>query len=389
MSADPIFLSEKCDSGVPNLDALRADAEAHAHARTALIRKRHPHLTPEEQAWELLTLSRYRRGPKALTETAKERSLAQIRETVRRDLELTFTLCFLPAKIRHPLKTFARDGTEVDMGEAGAILRLHELATGLSDLLHRPARATVSSDGMRYAHCMGVTSQTVRGYQRNVRLLIEALGVQNTVTIVDEATLLPLTWSDDVAAETVRVRNQIAAGDEATVTEVTKLQPAVALCIDVDPSTSLSDLILAHAEDLSRDERRSKHPSAADLREELELRGLEATIGYVAANRAMARIQLFRHCWPLTLKGTVHPKPGEIGLLPVNEATDNVFPYHGQGHSRLGVPIRDKVDDIRVSFVIDLLRLEQVDRLRGIMLPPDQFPFSNGLHPFGIIAKDG
>ena len=384
MSAYPIF-SGKCAQPTPDFAALRADTETHAHARSALIRKRHADLTPAEQAWELLTLSRYRRGPRALTDTAKARALSQIQETVRRDLELTFTLCFLPAKIRHPLKTLARDGTEVDLGEAGALLRLHEIATGLADLLHRPARATVSSDGMRYAHCMGVSPETVRGYQRNVRLLAASLGIQDTVSIVDEATLLPLEWSDDVADETARLRDQIAAGDDGSINEVRKLQPAVALCIDIDPATSWDDLLLAHAEDLTPEQRRARHPSAADLREQIEARSLDATLGYVAANRVMSRLQLFRTCWPLTLKGTVHPKPNKIGLMPVNDATDNVFPYHGQGHPRLGRAAQDKIDDIRVSFVLDLLRSEHADRLRGLVLPPDRFPFSNGQHPFCIV----
>lgn len=363
---------------------MRLQAETHAHTRADLIRRQYNSAAPEEQALQLLALSRYRRGSRTLSETGHERAAEQIRESIRRDLDVTFTLCFLPAKIRHPLKTFARDGTEVDLGEAGALLRLHEVATALSLLLHRTVRATISSDGMRYAHCMGVKSETVRGYQRNIRLLISALGLCQTVSIVDEATLLPLHWGDDVEREITNIRDQIKKSDEQTIAEIRALQPAVALCTDIDPSLPLSDLLLAHACDLTSEERRIRSSSAADLREQLEKTSLEATIGYIAANRVMTHLQLFRQCWPLTVKGTVHPKVGEIGLKPVNEATDNVFPYHGQGHFTFNGNERQKIDDIRISFVVDLLRRKDADQLRAVVLSPETYPFSNGKHPFLI-----
>ncbi len=365
--------------GVPLLPR-RGDPEEHAAKRVARIQSVSRNVPPEEQAWQFLTLARYRRGSRSLSETARERVLCQLRETVRRDLEISFTLCFLPVKVRNPLKTFAREGTEVDLGEAGALLRLHEIAIGLQMLLGRPAHARISSDGMRYADVLGYAPPMIRGYQSNLRLLIDALGIHGTVRIVDEAELLPLDWNQSVSDESAAIQKELS-GSGPVGADVSKLEPSIALCIDLGPDISPRDVQMAFAVDLDDAQRRSRYPSAGDLRELIERRTRAATIGYIAANRVMLRRQVFATCWPLTVKGTVHPKAGEIGLYPVNCSTDNVFPYHGQGY--FSPETSENIDGIRIGFASDLRR-EHGDRLHGIVLDPQHHPFSNGVHPFVV-----
>lgn len=381
---DEFYPLERVTAGFDIL-GLKREAEEKGGSRAIEILRTMPFGSPlPEKVWNFITLNRYRRGPKEFTEAAKEKCAEQIRAAQQQGASLALSLSAFPLKVLNPLKTFARDGTEVDLGELGCLLRLYEIAFGLSHLYEPGAKMVVTSDGMKYHDVIDCPRASVEGYLARIQQLIEFLGIGEFIEVVDETTFFPEEYPALRAEKIEDTRRKLEEGDPETVTLFTKLRANLALSLTLSGyQASVETLALAFNHRLTAADLQAESPDALDLRMEVEQRTLEASIQYIGTYQAVYGCNAYERGLPGVIKCTVHPKEGQVGLYPVNKCTDNYFPFHGQGAMCFRRP--SQLDSIRVGLAADLLRTNKSSNLRAVVLPEESFPFSNGVHPFTVI----
>ncbi|MBX9772481.1 MAG: L-tyrosine/L-tryptophan isonitrile synthase family protein [Candidatus Obscuribacterales bacterium] len=376
------------DAGI-DIDLLKLQAKVSAGERAGRIKTlaKDRHMNLAESIWSLLSLNRYRRGRLSLSDTAKEKCIEQIASSILARRPIDLTMAFFPIKVRNPLKTLAKTGTEVDVSELGCLFRLYEICLAIENLYIHGARFLVSCDGYRYQNVCGDPESGIKGYMNNVQAMIDYLGIGDCVKLIDERKLYPDRYMDSFDHNVRHIVDGYRRGQSEIVELVDRLRRNIALVLDLDPAIPLDRVALAFAGDVKNKELKLLNQDAYDLRMSLDEKSFQSTVEYIAINWTMLDLKVFASALPNAVKATVHPKTGELGLYPINKATDNVFPHNGQGHMTFSLRDDYHVDDIRVSFMADLMRQNSDDQLRGVVLPPEKYPFSDGKHPFTVVAQ--
>ncbi len=385
LSADDQFIPLQTEEAMFDLHKFVEQAENSALTRALRIERASG--TTAEKVWEFLMQKRYRRGSRDIAEQKKGEYLQKIARAEAAAQPLTLTMSFFPNKTRNSLRTFAQHGGEVDMSEMGTILRLYEIAFGLSHLYKSGARFLVTSDGKKYSEAFSDPPEAYETYRTNIQHMIAHLGVEKYVQVQEETEIYAPEYPGILEEIKARITRLFDAKDPALVQEVAKLRPNITLALDIDPRTSIETQALAFNCSLDHLLLHKIAPAASELRESIQTRSIDATLKYIAINKAVYELNTFNRHLPHALKATVHPKLGQLGIYPVNEATNNIFPHNGQGHLRKYSNVL-KLDHIRVSFAVDLLRENKRGQLFGIILPSNRYPFSDGKHPFCIGTAD-
>lgn len=371
-----------------DISVLKSQAKASAVDRASRVKAlaNENNLTLAESIWLLINLNRYRRGKLSLSATARQKCINQITASVSAKRPIDLTMAFFPIKVRNPLKTLAKTGTEVDISELGCLFRLYEICLAIENLYAYGARFLISCDGYRYQSVCGDPEAGIRGYIKNVQSMIDYFDMGKYIKLFDERALYPDCYMETFDRNVKHVKTAYEQGNSNVIDLVDRLRPNIALVLDLDPSISVNKVALAFAGNLDNGGLKRLDTEAYDLRMTLNEKSLEATVAYIATNWTMLDLNVFASAMPQVVKATVHPKEGELGLYPINKATDNVFPHNGQGHMTFSSREEYHVDDIRVSFLVDLMRDNSANHYKGIVLPPEKYPFSDGRHPFTIVA---
>jgi hypothetical protein len=103
---------------------------------------------------------------------------------------------------------------------------------------------------------------------------------------------------------------------------------------------------------------------------------------FIAINQAIGAVDITKRLFPRSLRCTVHPKPGQIGLHTINKST-SIFAHCGQGIVPGLADGRIELRDIRVDFRANILR--DSTRSYGITLDPGEYPFATASHPFVVV----
>lgn len=390
LRAEDRFNQIEIVTGAVDLEALKQDAEGRATRKIDEARKSvsPAHHNPErtrEELWHVMMLNDYRNGSRAQAEEGKETITRPILDAVAAKQQLEITFSFFPIKILNPLKTFAQNGTEVDIGEVGVILRLYEMARVMSAFYRKGVQFVVAADGAKYHDVIGFDHGAVIGFRNNIQKIIDALGVGEYVSIIDETELYPENYHEERKRVIDSVRKDYDNGDSAVLKVVETLRRNMSLCIPVDTAIPLEKLAAVFSTELTDESARTSLPDVFELRESIRSRVLDAIIGYEGAYRYPYEIDAFGGRWherrgTRPLKASVHAKPGQWGLYSLSKATHGIFAHHGQGFLSPGKP--QSLGFIRTGFRADLAR---GNRMQGIRLDPKQYPFSNGEHPFVLI----
>ena len=378
-AAIPLELSSSFD-----LSALREQAEASACRKAQGVLKKHPRLknctSPEaaaemtaEQIWNFLMLKHYRRGRAEYAEVNRGAFLTQIKEVVLKGDPIELLLSFFPMKTLNPLTTWGKDGSEIDFGEVAALLRLHEIAFGISEFHEPGAKFVVAADGGKYNDCFGYTDDDAAGYFSNIQAAITQLGIQKTVDVFPEASLFPKNIDEHTERHACTIRDRI--NHELGIRKhVETIAQSAAFAIPIPPDLTTHIIALAFSSkndeyvlDLSAE--------ALDLRQRIKRLAFEAAIKYIArydATREVAPIE--KHC-PNALRATVHAKPGQIGIHPLNQR-NVLFPHRGQGFTKNP----SNLGKARVRFRADLERCR--GNVFGVVLDPQNISFFKWRTPF-------
>lgn len=395
---DDQFQDIKFETGDFDLKTLKETVEDSALKNAHLIRNRIPQSSKSldvtsqqeitaQRILELLCLRRYRRGSRTFVDENKTEHLEKIMAAVKSNRPIEIILSFFGYKVRNPLKTWAEEGSEVDLSEVASLLRFHEIAVAIQQLYPPGAKIRVACDGRKYAPAVGYAEDEGSKYFSNLAEVASFLGINNTVDLFEESDFYPHDIQQKRAEHIGRIKTQYESGCPETASLIDQLKCSLALTIPVANRTSLQILHLAFCSTLSDQELRSLNPEAYDVRRWLCDESVETAIRYIGSYNAVKEAGVLETVGHLALRGTVHPKPGQIGLYAVNEGSNNIFPHHGQGVAK-GFNASIELDEVRVKFRADLERCSQASSLRGIVLPPEKYPFSNGKHPFTFVQQN-
>lgn len=337
-----------------------------------------------KRIFDLLTYKRYRRGPQKFVEGADQDAiLAQIVERIRLKQPVELILSFFGSKVQNELKTFAQDGTEVDLSEAASLLRFYEIARSIEAIYDFGAVVNVACDGRKYADSIGFSPEAGAGYFRNVCLLAEHMKLGDQVKLFDEADHYPDDIMERMERRLAQLKQKYEQGDLDLIRFVEKLRLSLAISIP-QKGVELHQLSLAFSSQIPCSQLSQICRESYDLRQGLIERSRNGALRYIAMYDVVKEAGVIEQASPYALRATVHPKKGQIGLYAVNSAVNNRFPHHVQGVMSGHNP-NGKLDDVRGSFAADLRRGDQ--NLVGITLPPEQYAFSNGKHPFAFVVN--
>lgn len=370
---------------------MQADESALKEAKRAIEKNPGCPLNQEDhdmliakRIFDLLTYKRYRRGPQKFVEGPdKDAVISQIADRIRAKQPVELILSFFGSKVQNELKTFAQDGTEVDLSEAASLLRFYEIAHSIEAIYDFGAVVNVACDGRKYADSIGFSPEAGAGYFRNVCLLAEHMKLGDQVKLFDEANYYPDDIMDRMEHRLAQLITQYEQGDIDLIRFVEKLRLSLAISIPQN-GIPLNQLKLAFSSEIPCSQLSQICRESYDLRQGLIDRSRTGALRYIAMYDVVKEARVIENVAPTSIRATVHPKQGQIGLYAVNSAVNNRFPHHVQGVMS-GNNTNGKLDDVRGAFAADLRRSDQ--DLVGITLPPSQYSFSNGKHPFAFVVN--
>ena len=117
-----------------------------------------------EQIWALITSGKYRRGSLSYPQEAYDEIIESIETSINDSKPIELVFSFFPCKVRQPLKTMAKSGSEIDIGEIASLLRLYEICYGIMQIYEPGAKFNIMCDGFRYQDCFFDSDAAIHGY---------------------------------------------------------------------------------------------------------------------------------------------------------------------------------------------------------------------------------
>lgn len=376
-----------------DLETLRLQAEAIAAKKATdvsnkvLITKKMRNTEPElvtaklaERILNLLILSRYRRGPVQFVNEGKQEFTEKICDAIRNDRPIELILSFFGYKVQNPLKTWAVEGSEVDISEMASILRFYEITEGIRAIYPPGAVFHIACDGRKYADAIGFTEEQGRDYFTNIKAMAKAMGIDKSVHLFDEANHYPADHAERTERHLKRVQDAYAENDPAITQFVTKLRTSMCLSMPIDTCITLPQLRMAFS-CLPDNELCVRDPKSLDIRRHILNESEKRSMKYVAVYDAVKEANVIEGVAPNALRASVHPKPRQLGLYAVSEHSHDIFPHHGQGIAKMK-PEEMDIEKVRIRFRADIERVD-ADCV-AFCLPKDKYDFAKTKHPFFV-----
>jgi hypothetical protein len=344
----------------------------------------HNGMSKPQRVWELLSSRKYRRGPTEFLDSARTAVLENVGFSIETGSQIELCVSFFPCKLRQPLKTFARLGSEIDLGELATVLRLYEICTAIEMITDRPTVFRVLCDGSRYKSCFFDKDNAIRGYVNNIKLLIDHLGISRNIDLLDEGQLFTDDVQDQISNRYFEIFKDYMFKESDEVRRiVNNLLPKIILNMDIDPQLceigQMREFYCKLFSDPGSNASASIRLNGSNCFQQILQTCISSACRFLAINQTLGAANLTRQVFANSIRCTVHPKPGQIGIHPVNKST-SIFAHCGQGVLPTYFDGAVDLKQIRVDFRANLMR--RPSRLKGIVLDADEFPFASPHHPF-------
>ena len=261
-----------------------------------------------------------------------------------------------PGRAYNPL---THQRVQPDLSEAYAFVLLHRLSRRVQSIYAPGAHFVILLDGKAYNPFYGYTVEGEHQYPRDLQALIDALGVQDSVSLVDLQDLV-----DERADEFAAVREEVLPEIEEHWND-----PDNAFRDELIETMRLGTNTVAIHAALVQLVKWTARGDVADvidaMRAAVDERARATAFAYMVFLVTIRRMDLIASVFPDAVRGTVHPKPGQYSPLLVHPTT-TVAPWHGAAVIR-----RDGV----VNTVYESKLYEEHDRYRGVYLHGEYTPF--------------
>ena len=261
-----------------------------------------------------------------------------------------------PGRAYNPL---THQRVQPDLSEAYAFALLHRLSLHVKTVYEPGVHFVILLDGKAYNPFYGYTVEAEHQYPRDLQAIADALGVRETISIVDLQDLV-----DERAEEFAAVREDVLPEiEEHWNDEDNAFRDELIETMRLGTNT-----VAIHAA-LVQLVKWSDRGDVADLidamRAAVDERARATAFAYMVFLVTIKRMDLIASVFPDAVRGTVHPKPGQYSPLLVHPTT-TVAPWHGAAVVR-----RDGV----VNTIYESKLYEDHDRYRGVYLEGEYTPF--------------
>lgn len=265
----------------------------------------------------------------------------------------------VPSFPGRPCNPMTHQRVQPDLSEAYAFVRLHRISL-LVQAVHAPGvHFVILLDGKAYNPFYGYTPEAEHQYPRDLQRLVDALGVQESVSFVDLQDLV-----DERADEFEATRAEVLPEVEAHWDE-----PDDGFRDELVDSMRLGTNTVAVNAAAVQLLKWSDVPDAPELframREAVEERGRATAFAYMVFLVTIRRMELIDRVFADAVRGTVHPKVGQYSPL-LADPTTAIAPWHG---------VAVVHPDGSVNTVYESKLYEHHERYRGVYLPGEYTPF--------------
>jgi L-tyrosine isonitrile synthase len=336
------FLAEHTD-GLELLDVPRHRPEAESLAESVLdvlLLPQHCR-SPEEHA----------RGQPAVVEKV-ERAVA-----AGRPIEVV-----IPSFAGRPCSPLTHQRVQPDLSEAYAFVLLHRISLHVRTIYAPGVHFVILLDGKAYNAFYGYTVEAEHQYPRDLQALVDALGLQETISLVDLQDLIDERADEFAAARDEALPEIEEHWDDPDNTFRDELVEVMRLGTNTAPITAAAMQLVKWSEDV--DDARAAE-LIRSMREAVVERARATAFAYMAFLVTIRRMDLISSVFPDALRGTVHPKVGQYSPWLVHPAT-TIAPWHG-----VAVVRRDGI----VNTLYESKLYERPDRYRGVYLEGEYTPF--------------
>ena len=333
--------------------------------RIKLYISEYPKIDTSALICEVFFDSYFRKGKKGYTSRSVLYEI--VSKVVSKKQPIQIVIPLFPNKVACPLKNI---GSDFDLGEIILLLRLRELIK-LIKLFYSPgAEIVILSDGKRFSKAWNTPLNKIKKYQIQISIWIKRLSLENSITLIDyEDTLyttLPIVFRNK---RTYEYENSIRLYNKKIkpLLNIESMKESLLKTIDLDPdkddldqegrfvplfkstlfSIDYSDRIKELTTINLFEKRRIYYQILRDillddkkhnLYQKLILeRAWLGTIEYIAKVRQdrLIGIDPIAYIYPDCIRGTIHPKPGQVGIITISRGSYTTQPWHGIGCLKL------------------------------------------------------
>ncbi len=298
---------------------------------------------PSERILSLFENEHVRFGPVSFIEDERDSWLGKMNQFVREDQPLQFVLLGFPFKMAVPLKT---DRVLPDLGEMLSLRRLENIAAEIKKTYPPGGVITVFGEGA-FAKTAGVPGADANAYFHYLEDLNRRMGLEGTVNLKELSGMESMVpdFEERYARKVEELKALYGAGDPGFMEKYQGTYPSVSRLVSTKdvPEGMLMDVYNDGLPDSALNN------DARAVREDIKARAQEATFLYHAYLGLRDDLNFIDTEVPHALHLTVSPKPGRLGVIPVNEHSVRL-PYHG-------VPVHDRAaDSFSIEYLIDIKR---------------------------------
>ncbi|WP_395319851.1 L-tyrosine/L-tryptophan isonitrile synthase family protein [Fructilactobacillus frigidiflavus] len=282
-------------------------------------------LSPEEQVATILSSKNFRNGNSLGVKKYLIKTLQDSGD------EIKIVLPSFPFKIPNPLKTWHHN---LDAGEILCLKRLYLISFIIQELMDKPTKFVVISDGFIYSDICEIDSFEYKAYSQKAKDVINKMGISNNIEYVDMV--------DDVIGDDFEKYNQILKEVRLELKswwDKNKDSDKVKYLIsNMSSNIKTDDLDYSVLRAINKENMDNLlEEYLVKINERSSAKAFEFTAKLVTLRITDTVINKYKGC----IRATVHPKKGQYGIHLVNKESQ-VFPWQG-------VVLQDKTGKFKTS----------------------------------------
>ncbi len=269
---------------------------------------------------DILNLSQYRRGPAENLNAIREQLISRISGRVATGQPIRVTIPSFPGRPYNPI---THQRVAPDLGEAYAFVLLSRISRHVAIVYPPGIHFIICLDGTVYNPFYGYTNEADHQYPSDLREFINRLGVQDSVSLVDLKYLVDERYQEFQqlhASMRAEVTDEWSRPDYTFRDELVETMKMGTNTVALNAAA----VYLIKYFDQGLDARALIEQMRAAVTDRAKSTAFEYMV-FLAAIRAM---NLIDAKYPDSIRGTVHPKPGQYSPYLVDPST-TIAPWHG------------------------------------------------------------
>ncbi|MBT3814261.1 L-tyrosine/L-tryptophan isonitrile synthase family protein [Candidatus Woesearchaeota archaeon] len=308
-----------------------------------------------EKILSIFLNQRIRNGPACNLTESKEYFINNFNNSISSNEPIKIIIPSFPFKLPNPLRNNSRIA---GLAEIASVTQLSGISDSIQRVYEPGVEIIIASDGILYSDLFGVDKSCARNYRDELKEIIKHLKAPIKVYDIIEDLVSPFKsqWDDcykkhlsnlHASWETIRKKPEVCelARNSKRNLNLDTLVGNNFVPVHGESTQEEFDYFhdLVYGENISKDERR----------EVIDQNIEDFTVGYLALNYTLRELKVLEKYFSEHLRGTVHPKSGQLGIHLVNKKTQPV-PWAGMGVIRCNGKAKNGFS--RVRFWYDIAR---------------------------------